>query len=179
MPPHLAPDFQLFELVSHDDIFSQIMPPHATRTAHYEFLSNIRLSDYLNRFDTITVTEKMVADPKHFFELIDIVTEKRAFREQLNFINRLGKAAQIDSPTWVDTLDQAYLTVWIAGLLEENLWAHYNYAHNCNIEKNVRKNDIANLFETRSETLQSQAVLAKHWHDIGNKGRNKLIEKLR
>ena len=69
--------------------------------------------------------------------------------------------------------------MWIAGLLEENLWAHYNYAHNLNIEKNVRKTDLQNLFETRSETLQSQEVLAKHWHDIGNKGRQRLIEKLR
>ena len=38
---------------------------------------------------------------------------------------------------------------------------------------------MANLFETRTETLQNQEVLAKHWHDIGNKGRSRLIEKLR
>lgn len=56
---------------------------------------------------------------------------------------------------WLDRIESAFLTVWIAGLLEENLWAHYNYAQGINIEKNVRKNDIANLFETRSETLQS------------------------
>jgi len=82
-------------------------------------------------------------------------------------------------PSWVEDLPCAYLTVWIAGLLEENLWAHYNYCHNVNIEKNVRKNDIANLFETRSEALQSQDDLCKHWQDVGNKGRQRLIEKLR
>lgn len=96
----------------------------------------------------------MVADPKKFFKLVGTVTSERAFQEQLNFSNRSGRA-QIDQPQWLEEFSCAYLTVWIAGLLEENLWAHYNYAHNTNIEKNVRKNDLANLFETRSETLQS------------------------
>ena len=110
----------------------------------------------------------MVADPKGFFKLMATVTNERAFQEQLNFSNKSGRA-QIDQPSWLDEYSSAYLTVWIAGLLEENLWAQYNFAHNTNIEKNVRKNDIANLFETRSETLQSQEVLAKHWHDIGTR----------
>lgn len=96
----------------------------------------------------------MVADAKGFFKLMATVTNNRAFQEQLKFSNRSGRA-QIDMPSWVEDLSCAYLTVWIAGLLEENLWAHYNYQHNVNIEKNVRKNDISNLFETRSETLQS------------------------
>ena len=96
----------------------------------------------------------MVADAKGFFKLMATVTNARAFQEQLNFTNRSGRA-QIDQPSWLDEFSCAYLTVWIAGLLEENLWAHYNFVHHVNIEKNVRKNDIANLFETRSETLQS------------------------
>lgn len=49
------------------------------RTAHYEFLSQIRLMDNQNRFDTLTVSEKLVADHKHFFELMTIVTGERAF----------------------------------------------------------------------------------------------------
>ena len=124
------------------------------------------------------MSEKLVADPKHFSRLMGTVTSNRAFQEQLNFSNKSGRA-QIDSAEWLERTDSAELTVWIAGLLEENLWAHFNYAHSTNIEKNVRKNEVANLFETRSETLQNQEVLAKHWHDIGNKGRSRLIEKLR
>lgn len=166
-------------MVNHDDILSvMVVHSQSVRQSHYNFLSQVRLTDNLNRFDTLTVSEKLVADPKQFFHLMNVVTNEKAFQEQLNFSNRSGRA-QIDSPSWLDRTDSAYLTVWIAGLLEENLWAHFNFAHNINIEKNVRKNDIQNLFETRSETLQSQDVLAKHWRDIGNKGRQRLIEKLR
>jgi len=148
------------------------------RVAHIDFLSQIRLTDNQNRFDTLTVSEKLVADAKQFFKLMATVTGDRVFQEQLSFSNKSGRA-QIDSAQWLERIESAYLTVWIAGLLEENLWAHYNFAHNVNIEKNVRKNDIANLFEMRSENLRSQEVLAKHWQEIGNKGRQRLIEKLR
>jgi Holliday junction resolvase-like predicted endonuclease len=128
-------------MVHRDDIFSVIVSPQALRTAHYEFLSQIRLTDYQCRFDTITVSEKLVADAKHFFKLMSTVTSDRAFQETLSFSNRSGRA-QIDSPQWLERLENAYLTVWIAGLLEENLWAHFNNAHNINVEKNVRKNDL-------------------------------------
>lgn len=128
-------------MVHKDDFFSVVMNPQKIRTAHYEFLSQIRLTDYQSRFDTITVSEKLVADAKNFFKLMTTVTNERAFQEQLSFSNRSGRA-QIDSPHWLERIDSAYLTVWIAGLLEENLWAHYNYALNINIEKNVRKTDL-------------------------------------
>ena len=94
------------------------------------------------------------------------------------FSTKSGRA-QIESPSWLDRIETTYLSVWIAGLLEENLWAHYNFANNVNIEKNVRKNELQNLFETRSDTLQSQEVLAKHWQDISNKQKQKLLDKLR
>ena len=45
-PPHLSPDFQLFELVHKDEFFSVVMYPQNIRTAHYDFLSQIRLTDY-------------------------------------------------------------------------------------------------------------------------------------
>ena len=46
-PPHIREDFQLFEMVRRsDDIFSVIVNPNVFRTAHYEFLSQIRLTDY-------------------------------------------------------------------------------------------------------------------------------------
>ena len=39
MPPHVSPDFQLFDLVHKDDFLSVIANPQALRSAHYEFLS--------------------------------------------------------------------------------------------------------------------------------------------
>lgn len=78
-PMNLSPDFKLFEMVSQDDFFSVIVNPQTVRTAHYEFLSQIRLMDNQNRFDTITVSEKLVADHKHFFKLMKTVTGDRAF----------------------------------------------------------------------------------------------------
>ena len=85
----------------------------------------------------------------------------------------------IDQPNWLEKELDTYIAVWIVGLLEENLWAHYNFANNVNIEKNVRKNELHHLFEARSETLQSQEDLAKHWNEIGNKSKQKIIEQLR
>ena len=64
----MSPEFQLFEMVHHaDDIFSLMVNSQLIRQAHYEFLSYVRLSDYKQRFDSLTVAEKLVADPKHFF----------------------------------------------------------------------------------------------------------------
>lgn len=106
------------------------------------------------------------------------VTSERAFQEPIFFSSKSGRA-QIDQPAWVERVDTAYLSLWIAALLEENLWAHFNFAHSTNMDKHLRKTELASLFETQAETLQSQEVLAKHWQDIGHKGRNRLIEKLR
>ena len=83
-------------MVHKDDFLQVIVNPQALRTAHYEFLSQIRLTDYQNRFDTLTVSEKLVADPKHFFKLIGTVTSNQAFQEPLGFSSKSGRA-QIDS----------------------------------------------------------------------------------
>ena len=97
----------------------------------------------------------MVHDVDYFFSLMSKITEKKAFNEVVMLSARTGRA-QIDSPKWLDKLEQTYLGVWIAGLLEENLWAHYNFANNVNIASSVRnKSEVSNLFETRSETLTS------------------------
>ena len=78
-PPHLPPDFQLFEMVPHEDLFAVILNPKEIRQAHLDLLSQIRLTDFLGRFDTITVSEKLVSDAKHFFKLMATVTGERAF----------------------------------------------------------------------------------------------------
>lgn len=43
----------------------------------------------------------------------------------------------------------------------------------------MRKNELNNLFELRSENLQSQEDLAKRWEELGEAGHQKLIESLR
>ena len=153
-----------------EDVYTPSLGAAALRQAHVEFLSLIRLTDYRKAYDTLTVSPQLVHEADHFFGLMAQITDGKAFAEPLLLSARTGRA-QIDSPKWLDKLEQTYLGVWIAGLLEENLWAHYNFANNVNYGQNVRKNEVANLFETRSETLQSQEDLAKHWQDIGNKGR--------
>ena len=158
----LGPDFQLFEMVQREEMYMQSLGQTALRSTHVEFLSAIRLTDYRKQYDTLTVSPYLVHDADYFFGLMAKLTDGRAFAEPLMLSARTGRA-QIDSPKWLDKLEQTYLGVWIAGLLEENLWAHYNFANNVNIGQNVRKNEIANLFEARSETLQSQEDLAKHW----------------
>ena len=176
-PHQVGPEFQLFEIANRDDYFNSLSS-QTLRSIHYELLSQIRLTDYQQQFDTITVNQKLVSEIDNFFDLIGIITSHKAFQEPCMFSSRMGKA-QIDTPSWIDKIESTYLTVWIAALLEENLWAHYNYANNVNIEKNVRKNELQNLFETRSETLQSQEDLAKHWSDIGNKAKQRIVEQLR
>ena len=39
MPPHVSPDFQLFEMVNKDDFMTVMVNSQSTRSAHYEFLS--------------------------------------------------------------------------------------------------------------------------------------------
>jgi hypothetical protein len=94
----------------------------------------------------------LVTDAEYFFELMSNITNNLAFQEPVLFTSKSGRT-QIDSPSWIERVESTYLSVWIAGLLEENLWAHYNFNKSVNIDKNVRKNELHSLFEARSETL--------------------------
>ena len=141
-------------MVNRDDYYYNSLNSHALRNIHFELLSQVRLTDYMTQFDTITVNQKLVSDTENFFDLMATITSHRSFQEPVMFSSRSGRV-QIEQPVWLERIDNTYLSVWIAALLEENLWAHYNFANNVNIEKNVRKNELQNLFEARSETLQS------------------------
>ena len=164
-------DYQLFELVHREDTYMPSIGQATLRKLHVEFLSHIRLTDYKKPYDTLTVSTQMVHDVDYFFSLMSMITEDKAFSEVVMLSARTGRV-QIDSPKWLDQLDQTYLGVWIAGLLEENLWAHYNFANSVNIASSVRnKSEVSNLFETRSETLTSQEDLAEHWQNLGPKSR--------
>ncbi len=48
----------------------------------------------------------------------------------------------IQSPKWIDNKKVNYLGVWIVAILEETLWAHFNFARQVNISTGVRKNEL-------------------------------------
>lgn len=143
-----------------------------------EFLKHIRVTDYKQQFDTLTVNPQLVTDPSKFFSLVGEITQHKAFREPAIFKQKGGRV-KIDSPAWSKKLEYTYLSVWIVVTLEESLWAHYNYANKTNIDRSVRQDALNNLFKERAESLQSQEELAKRWQEIGNLGRKRLIEKVK
>jgi hypothetical protein len=83
------------------------------------------------------------------------LTDGKSFSEPIQFCTRTGSAGKpvIESPKWIDRHQTCYITIWIASILEETLWAHYNFCNQINIASTVRKNDFNLLFELRSENL--------------------------
>jgi len=55
-------------------------------------------------------------------------------------------------------------------IFEETLWAHFNYSNQVNIASAIRKNELNNLFELRSDNLQQQEDLAQRWVELGPAG---------
>ena len=45
----------------------------------------MRLTDYINYLDTLTVTEEMVLDPDNFFKVMAEVTGSKAFSHACQF----------------------------------------------------------------------------------------------
>lgn len=107
------------------------------RAMQEEFLHNIRITDYQQQFDTLTVSPQLVTDPSKFFSLVAEITNHKAFREPAIFKQKGGRV-KIDSPSWAKKLEYNYLSVWIIVVLEESLWAHFNFANKVNIDRNVR-----------------------------------------
>ena len=107
-------------------------------------------------------------------------TDDKAFSEPVQFVTRNGSGGKpvIETPKWINRNASHYLGIWIIAIWEEALWAHFNYEKQVNIGPGVRKNDIQQLFELRSEKLQDQDVLAKRWQELGENGQKRLMEKL-
>lgn len=55
-------------------------------------------------------------------------------------------------------------------VIEESLWAHFNYSRQVNIHSSVRKQELNQLFELRSEDLNDQEQLAQRWVELGEDG---------
>lgn len=49
-----------------------------------EFLEHIRLADYQSYLDTLTVDASMVEDPLTFFQIMDELTDKKAFTKPIS-----------------------------------------------------------------------------------------------
>jgi|LauGreDrversion4_2_1035121.scaffolds.fasta_scaffold396468_2 hypothetical protein len=115
--------------------------------------------------DTITINSELVKNTEAFFSLIANATDDKAFSEPVYFVTRNGGAGKpvIETPKWINKNATHFLGIWIIALWEEALWAHFNFAKQVNIAPGVRKNDIQQLFELRSESLQNQEDLAKRW----------------
>lgn len=128
-------------------------------------IKSTRITSNKSDMDTITINSELVKNTEAFFSLIANATDDKAFSEPVYFVTRNGGAGKpvIETPKWINKNATHFLGIWIIALWEEALWAHFNFAKQVNIAPGVRKNDIQQLFELRSESLQNQEDLAKRW----------------
>jgi hypothetical protein len=70
----------------------------------------------------------IVKNPSQFFEAMANSTDGQAFQSPCNFEydSKLG-IHTIESPNWFKPERFHCLASWVAAILEENLWANYNY----------------------------------------------------
>ena len=104
--------------------------------------------------DSVSVTQDLVTNEESFFDIMSRATGDQAFTQPCKFRTETkdnGKVGvSIESPSWFRSSEFTSFGMWIAVLLEENLWANYNYWRlNCkkvnpksliNAEKNEKKN---------------------------------------
>ena len=121
------------------------------------------------------MSSELVKDSDDFFSLLENITDGKAFSQPISFVQKNGVKPLIQSPKWIDCKKQNYLGVWIVAILEETLWAHFNFAKNFNIPSNCNKNELNKLFEQRTEKLQDPEDLAKRWSELGSEGQQKLL----
>lgn len=143
-------ELPIFEMVKPEEIRN--LGYHTMHQLQEEFLKHIRVTDYKQQFDTLTVNPQLVTDPSKFFSLVAEITQHKAFREPAIFKQKGGRV-KIDSPPWAKKLENTYLSIWIVVTLEESLWAHYNFANKTNIDRSVRQDALNNIFKERAESL--------------------------
>ena len=97
-------------------------------SAFNELLENVRFCDLFQYLDTISVSLDIVKNSSHFFEIMHNSTYGKAFESACNFEydSKLG-VHTIESPNWFKPERFHCLASWVAAILEENLWANYNY----------------------------------------------------
>ena len=122
-----------------------------TREFQTKIIKMTRITTNKVMYDTLTVTNELVKDARTFFSLMENITDGHAFSQPLLYVSRHGGGGKpiIQTPKWFDCKKSHYLGQWITTILEETLWAHFNYARQINISAGVRKNDLNGLFELR------------------------------
>ena len=107
-----------------------------TEPAKYEaqqvLVENLRFCDLLMYLDTITVSQKLIADSSYFFDILARVTKDRAFQIPCKFQseqrpNSSSSFLCIETPAYFKADRFNSFAEWIAVILEENLWANFNY----------------------------------------------------
>jgi hypothetical protein len=92
----------------------------------------VRLTDYFNCLDTITITEELVQDSDLFFKLMLFATNNQAFTSPCQFETKApvsgttpatAVSPTIEQPTWFKPKSFHSLAMWVIVALEENLWA--------------------------------------------------------
>jgi hypothetical protein len=82
--------------------------------------------------DTITVSQELVSDANFLFEVLANVTKERAFQMPCRFQseqrpNSTSSFLSIETPGYFKADRFNSFAEWIAVILEENLWANFNY----------------------------------------------------
>ena len=91
-------------------------------TSFQEILKQVRLTDYCQQLDTLTVQEEFVLDGDYFFKLMSYATKNQAFQSSCQFETK-GQNTVIEQPSWFKPNSFHSFATWIIVALEENLWA--------------------------------------------------------
>lgn len=100
-----------------------------------DLCQSVRFCDMFSYADTISVSVQLVQDSKKFFDTMSNMTSGYAFTRKccFEFDKDLGIHV-IEQPSWFNPDRFHCYASWIASIIEENLWAHYNY-HLANLNK--------------------------------------------
>ena len=97
-----------------------------------KLVENLRFCDLLMYLDTITVSQKLITDSNYFFDVLSRVTVGKAFSTPCKFQSEQRQNSQqaflsIETPSYFKVDQFNSFAEWIAVILEENLWANFNY----------------------------------------------------
>lgn len=124
----------IFEVVNPQQSYQSYSPyskGRQIRETQTRLIKLTRVTGNKTEKDTVTVDTELVKSVDTFFELMSEVTDGKAFSQPAQYVTRPGAAGKplIESPRWLARDGAYYLGVWIAAILEETLWAHFNYSN--------------------------------------------------
>lgn len=122
-------------------------------------MSCLRFCDLLMYLDTITVSPKLIRDADFFFDVLSKVTKGRAFQVQCKFHNQPRPNSSstnvcIETPSYFKADRFNSFAEWIAVILEENLWANFNYWK----VRNGGASSTSGLIAVKRSSVESQSA---------------------